>query len=100
MLLTVVCTLLGVRKALRFALRHEIDQLLRRSALEVELAVEQMYHSIDSIEAFSAEITRKVAAHVERGMFVELLDQNDKVLWSSENTPSEQLFNPICATAR
>jgi heavy metal sensor kinase len=90
-LLTVVCTLLGVREALRFALRHEIDQLLREDALEVELAVEQLHHSIDN-EAFSAEMTRKVAAHVERGMFVELLDENDKVLWCSENTPSEQRF--------
>ncbi|HEY4313566.1 MAG TPA: ATP-binding protein [Pirellulales bacterium] len=90
-LLTVVCTLMGVREALRFALRHEIDQLLREDALEVELAVEQMYHSINN-EAFSAEMTRKVAAHIERGMFVELLDENDKVLWCSENTPSEQLF--------
>lgn len=91
-LLTVVCTLLGVREALRFALRHEIDQLLREDALEVELAVEQMYHSIDSIEAISAEMERKVDAHVQRGMFVELLDENDHVLWSSENTPSEQVF--------
>ncbi len=63
-LLTVVCTLMGVREALRFALRHEIDQLLREDALEVELAVEQMHNSIDN-EAFSAEMTRKVAAHVE-----------------------------------
>ncbi len=91
-LLTVVGTLIGVREALRFALRHEIDQLLKEDALEVELAVEQLYHTVDSIDAIAAEMSRKVEAHVERGMFVELLDDNDRIIWSSKNTPSEQVF--------
>jgi heavy metal sensor kinase len=90
-LLTVVGTLIGVREALRIALRHEIDQLLREDALEVELAVEQMYNNMDN-EAILAEMNRKAAAHVQRGMFVELLDEQDNVVWSTNNTPSEQRF--------
>jgi heavy metal sensor kinase len=91
-LLTVVGTLIGVREALRFALRHEIDQLLQQDALEVELAVADLYENMDSLEAIKSEMSRKAAAHVERGMFVELLDRQDRVLWSSPNTPSEQKF--------
>ena len=74
-LLTVVGTLIGVREALRFALRHEIDQLLQQDALEVELAVADLYKSTDDLDAIKSEMSRKAAAHVERGMFVELLDR-------------------------
>jgi heavy metal sensor kinase len=88
-LLTVIGTLMGVREALRFAMRHEVDQVLREDAQVIKLAVEQMYPSIDDI---SAEMKRQAAGHVARGMFVELLDDDDDVVWSSENTPSEQRF--------
>ena len=42
-LLTVVGTLIGVREGLRITIRHEVDDLLREDANEVELAVRELY---------------------------------------------------------
>lgn len=88
-LLTVVGTLIGVREALRFALRHEIDQLLLEDALQIDLTIEELYPRIDEIKA---EMDRMAVGHAQRGMFVELLEGDDKVVWSSDKTPSEQEF--------
>jgi len=88
-LLTVVGTLIGVREGLRFTIRHEIDDLLREDASEVQLAVRELYPDMDAIEA---EMQRKATGHEQRGMFVELLEGTDKVLWSSPTTPTEQAF--------
>ena len=89
-LLTVVSTLIGVREALRFTVRHEIDQVLREDAEVIAIAVKDMYpRRWDDIKE---EMNRQAAGHVQRGMFVELLDERGRVEWSTTNTPSEQVF--------
>ena len=98
-LLTVVGTLIGVREALRFALRHEIDQLLREDALEVELAVEQMYHSSRQHRRHLGRDEPQGRRPRRRGMFVELLDQNDRSSGRAPTRPRSSDSNPTCATA-
>ena len=88
-LLTVVGTLLGVREALRLTLRHETDQILREDALEIILGIEQFYP--DMAEVYK-EMDRKAAGHVQRGMFLQLMDATGATLWSSPNTPSQEVF--------
>ncbi len=87
--LIVVGTLLGVREALRFTLYHEIDQVLREDALEIDYAVKQMY---PDMQAISAELKRKTEGHVQRGMFVELRDDADREIWPSQLNVSQPDF--------
>jgi signal transduction histidine kinase len=88
-LLTVVGTLIGVREGLRITIRHEVDDLLREDAAEVELAVRELYPNEAAIRD---EMKRKATGHAQRGMFVELLEGPNRVVWSSPTTPSEQEF--------
>jgi signal transduction histidine kinase len=83
-LLIVVFTLLGVREALRFTLMRENDLSLVDDAAEVVLAVERFYP--DQAEMFS-EMERKARAHIDRQLFVELLDARGEVMWFSGKPP-------------
>jgi signal transduction histidine kinase len=83
-LLIVVVTLLGVRTALRFTLMNENDHLLRDDTAEVILAVEGFYPDLGQIYN---EMDRKAKGHVDRDLFVQLLDASHEVLWSSGKVP-------------
>ncbi|MEX0978953.1 MAG: ATP-binding protein, partial [Pirellulales bacterium] len=84
-LLIVVVTLLGVRESLRFTLMSENDHLLLEDTLEVVLAVER--YSPDLAEIYN-EMDRKALGHVDRLLFVQLLDPSGAVLWSSGKPPA------------
>jgi heavy metal sensor kinase len=83
-LLIVIVTLLALREALRFSLLQENDLLLRDDAYEVVLAVEGLYPSLDQIEK---EMERKALGHVDRELFVQLLDANGKLIASQGKPP-------------
>lgn len=83
-LLIVVATLLGVREALRFTLIAENDHVLVDDANEVALAVERFYPDRDEI--FN-EMERKAQAHLDRELFVQLIDADGKVVWFSGTPP-------------
>jgi signal transduction histidine kinase len=83
-LLIVIVTLLGVREALRLTLVHENDLLLRDDTNEVILAVEGFYPDLSQI--FN-EMDRKAQGHLDRGLFVQLLDERGQSLWSSGKLP-------------
>ncbi|REK15600.1 MAG: HAMP domain-containing protein [Planctomycetota bacterium] len=83
-LLIVVATLLGVREALRYTLIAENDHVLVDDANEVALAVERFYPDRDEI--FN-EMERKAQAHLDRDLFVQLLDPDGKVVWTSGEPP-------------
>lgn len=83
-LLIVVVTLLALREALRFSLLQENDLLLMDDAYEVVLAVEGLYPSLDQIEK---EMERKVIGHVDRELFVQLLDENGRLIASRGKPP-------------
>lgn len=83
-LLIVIVTLLGVREALRFALMTENDQVLVDDAHEVVLAVESFY---PDLEGAYAEMQRKVAGHLDRQLFVRLLDADGKLVFQAGKPP-------------
>jgi signal transduction histidine kinase len=83
-LLIVIVTLLGVREALRFTLFQENDQLLRDDTQEVISAIERFYPNLPEVYN---EMQRKAQAHVDRGLFVQLLDANGGLLSSSGEAP-------------
>jgi signal transduction histidine kinase len=84
-LLIVVVTLLGVREALRFTLMSENDHLLLEDTYEVALAVERYYP--DMAEIYN-EMDRKALGHVDRLLFVELLDPRGVMMWASGKPPA------------
>ena len=83
-LLIVIVTLLALREALRFSLLQENDLLLMDDAYEVVLAVEGLYPSLDQIEK---EMERKALGHVDRELFVQLLDSDGKLIASQGKPP-------------
>lgn len=83
-LLSVVVAMLGVREGLRLTLLHEVDETLKDEAAEVARAVEDFYPNLD--QAYS-EMDRKTVSHVDRDLFVQFLDPQGKVLWTSPKTP-------------
>lgn len=84
-LLIVVVTLLGLREALRFTLMSENDRLLLDDAYEVVLAVEQYYPDLGEIDN---EMDRKAQGHVDRELFVQLIDARGGVLFSRGKPPA------------
>ncbi len=83
-LLIVVLTLLGVREALRFTLLHENDGLLLDDTLEVISAVQRFYPNLPEVYN---EMERKAQAHLDRGLFVQLLDARGRPMSSSGTLP-------------
>jgi len=79
-----IVTLAGLRESLRYTLINESDQVLLDDAFEVVLAVERFYPNRDEIHN---EMDRKARGHVDRGLFVQLLDPNGAVEWSSGRPP-------------
>ncbi len=79
-LLSVLLTLLVLRTSFRVTLLRETDQLLREDAIEIELAANAMH---PDLKAIYAEVDRHTSSHRHRGMFVQLFDVNEKLIWSS-----------------
>lgn len=80
MLVAVGLTLFTLRTSVRMSLLWETDQLLREDANEIELAVAAMHPDIQSIRE---EITRHTESHRHRGLFVQLFDRDEKLIWTS-----------------
>ena len=83
-LLIVVVTLVGVREALRFTLHDENDHLLKDDTYEVALAVETFYPN--NVEVYR-EMDRKAEGHIDRKLFVQLIDTDGRILSSSGKPP-------------
>lgn len=84
-LLTVFITLAAVREGLRWMLIYETEGLLDEDAHELALAVRQFYPDMAEIRA---EMERKAVGHAHRDLFVQLLNEQGEVQWSSVHTPS------------
>ena len=83
-LLIVVVTLVGVREALRYTLIVENDHLLLDDTEEVRLAIAEFYPDLGQIHN---EMERKALGHVDRGLFVQLLDTRGQVMRTSGSPP-------------
>jgi heavy metal sensor kinase len=83
-LLTVGGALLGVREGLRHTLLGDMDQQLREDAEELAKALVQSYPDLDPV---SKQIDNKAAAHRHLDLFIELLDEHDKPIRTSNEAP-------------
>lgn len=84
-LFAVVLTLFALREALRLTLLHETDQVLLDDAREVALTIEQLYPNLS--DAFR-EMNRKVLGHVDRQLFLAVLDENGRTIYTSGHRPA------------
>lgn len=82
--LAILVTLIAVRLGVWFTLLHDTDQHLREDAIELSLAVQQLYPDLDQIHE---EMDRKAVGHRYRQFFVQMLNDQGRVEWSSVNTP-------------
>ncbi|MEX1232081.1 MAG: HAMP domain-containing sensor histidine kinase [Planctomycetaceae bacterium] len=84
-ILTALVTLVGLQQGVRWALLHEMDQLLIEDAQEISLTLKEL--SPDEFDNYTAELNRKAVVHRHHGWFVDLLSANGEVFWTSVATP-------------
>lgn len=85
--------LIGVRIGVRWALFHEIDQLLLEDIQEVSLAVQDT--TAAEFRLLTEELERKAVGHRQHGWFAELFDARQQIVWASEDAPHEMIdFSP------
>ena len=111
---TAVATLIGVREGVRRAILHEMDQILIEDVYEIEYKLADQKTTTADVRRVSegtpsrvterllADLNRKAKGHQQHGWFVELLDEQDVLLWSSEGAPQGlpmfpqlQNFSPV-----
>lgn len=82
---TALVTLLGLRQGVRWAILHEMDQILSEDAAEIALALEQIPD--DQFDLLTDELHRKAIGHQQHGWFVQLLETDGAVRWQSAAAP-------------
>lgn len=97
--LTAVAVLIGVREGVRYALLHEIDEVLLEDVDEIILLMQEPRPEGD--ETLFADLDRKARGHTHHVWFMQFLDKNRQPIWSSANTPpnSDALTNIPARTA-
>jgi heavy metal sensor kinase len=98
--ITAIVTLIGLRQGVRWALIHELDQVLIDDAREVELALS--VSPKPAMNELKSEFTRMAEGHENRGWYVKLLDDDENILWATPGArpnlprpPLDQEFAPI-----
>lgn len=92
-LVSVILTLLALRTSFRVTLLRETDQLLREDATEIALAADAMHPDLNAIRA---EIERHTASHKHRGLFIQLYNKNEELVFSSLDLNGKPLpKNPV-----
>lgn len=89
-LLTVGAAFAFVRLGLRGSLLDETDAILQEDAHEVGLAIKEFF---PQMQAIYQEMDRKAEGHKNRGLFVQLFD-DDALLHSTSSTPESELQAP------
>jgi two-component system, OmpR family, heavy metal sensor histidine kinase CusS len=83
--LIVLASLIIVHEGLRLTLLRENEQRLKEDMQELGQAIQDMYPNWDAIHE---EMNRKALGHAHRGQFVQVLNSEGTVDWSSKNTPA------------
>jgi heavy metal sensor kinase len=83
-LLMTVAALLAVRFGARAALFREADAVLRGEVAEVAMALGDLN---PDMSALVAELRRKAVGHEERGWFTQLLTDDGRTIWKSDDCP-------------
>jgi signal transduction histidine kinase len=84
-LLTALVTLVGLRQGVKWALLHEMDQILVEDIEEIALGVQQV--SGHDFSVLGENLNRKALGHRQHGWFVRLLDDTRRVRWQSDSAP-------------
>ncbi|MBL8850777.1 MAG: HAMP domain-containing histidine kinase [Planctomycetaceae bacterium] len=92
-LLTALVTLIGLRQGVRWALLHEMDQVLQEDIQEISLNTEQV--SGDDFGVLEEYLNRKAAGHIQHGWYVRLIDQSGHVLLASAGAPDREDGPPL-----
>lgn len=80
-IITALVTLVGLRQGVRWALMHELDQMLIDDAREIDLAIAST--APGDMVRLQNELSRMARGHEHHGWYVELLDADNRVLWTS-----------------
>jgi len=92
-LLTALVTLVGLRLGVRWALLHEMDQILQEDIQEISLNVEQI--AGDDFGALEDYLNRKAAGHIQHGWFARLIGESGQVLLASYGAPERDDGPPL-----
>jgi signal transduction histidine kinase len=86
-IITALVTLIGLRQGVRWALVHELDQVLIDDVHEIALAIRST--AADEATVLKEGLTRMAEGHERRGWYVELLGDDEAPVWSSPDAPTE-----------
>ncbi|MCC9608230.1 HAMP domain-containing histidine kinase [Blastopirellula sp. JC732] len=81
-------TLAGLREGVRFALYHEVDQLLAEDTRQIVLMLDE--RPVDIADMYQT-LEQHAEGHIQHGWFVEFLGADGKVVWASAKAPEEAL---------
>jgi len=81
--------LVGVRQGVRWAVFHEIDQMLQEEAREISLSIQDA--KANEFRQLEEELSRKSLGHQQHGWFAELFDKQGQLIWASKEAPAESL---------
>jgi signal transduction histidine kinase len=94
-IITALVTLIGLRQGVRWALVHELDQVLIDDVHEIALAIRST--AAGEAPVLKEGLTRMAEGHERRGWYVTLLADDTTPIWSSPDAPSE---TPELTTSR
>lgn len=83
-LLMTAAALLAVRFGARAALFRETDAVLRGEVAEVAMALGEQHPDMTAVVG---ELRRKTVGHRERGWFTQLLTDDGRTIWKSDDCP-------------
>jgi signal transduction histidine kinase len=88
-ILTAVVTLIVLRQGVRFAILREMDQILIEDIDEVALGLSEL--SATQLDLLKTDLVRKAAGHKHHDWFVQLFDENGRLIWGSAAIPEMEL---------
>lgn len=86
--ITAVITLIGLRQGVRWALVHELDQILMDDAQGIALEIASTQER--ELPRLQSELSRRAQGHERQGWYVTLLDQHGEVVWASPGGSPDQ----------
>jgi len=92
-LLTALVTLVGLRQGVKWALHHEMDQILLEDIEEIALGVQQVPQG--DFTGLESALNRKARGHREHDWFVRLITDDARVVWQSEGAPDASIVAPL-----
>jgi arylsulfatase A-like enzyme/signal transduction histidine kinase len=80
-IVTALVTLAGLRQGVRWALIHELDQVLIDDARGIALTIGSLKAA--DADQLKADLSRMAQGHEHHGWYVKLLDENERQLWAT-----------------